>query len=100
MEARCDGCGKLFPPSVLRVSKAGDDYRFICWSEETAETCRRPGRPILVKYLFPWAELLAVRAYLEGEISGEILELVDEFKANVDQEMLVILRRVIDRDDS
>jgi hypothetical protein len=100
MEAKCDGCGRLFSPSVLRVSKVGDDYRFICWSEDTQETCRRPGKPILVSYLFPWAELLAVRAYLEGEISGEILGHVDEFKANVDHEMLNILRRVIKKDDS
>lgn len=100
MEAKCDGCSKLVDPAELRVSYTPDGFRFLCWSEETQQTCRRPGKPILVKYLFPWKELMAIRAYLDGEISSEILEYVDEFKANVDHEILTILRRALKRDDS
>jgi hypothetical protein len=99
MEAKCDGCSKVFQASDLRVSYNNGEYRFLCWSEETRETCRRPGHPILVKYMFPWEEIMALRAYLDGVMDADILDRVDEFKANVDQQILEILRRVVLKND-
>lgn len=91
MEALCDTCKKSFSKSELTVFREG-----IYCSKE----CRPPGvRPILIDYLFSWPELIALRRFLDGDVDLEVLEILDEFKAKVDYEILILLRQVLPHED-
>lgn len=97
MEAKCDGCSKFYKSSELSVYYGGTFWCQDCFKNGVAP---RPVKPILIQYLFPWQEINALLAYLDGSRELEVLDRIDELKAALEYETFNILKRVLRKDEN
>lgn len=95
MEAKCDGCGDYFKPSELKVFRDG---RLWCFGDKP--DCNPPvADPILIIHQFTWRELQGVVRYIEGSRDLVVLEIIEDFKRDLDWETYQLLKRVLRHDD-
>jgi hypothetical protein len=90
----CYGCSQKFPKIDLRVCNDGS-----IWCLDCLPNAGSDAGPILVSILFSWPEIVALQEYLDGDISPDILEWVDEANEQIKLAIYTKLKELLRKEN-